>query len=245
MLNAIPHQDVGRLGAVPTANGGIARAACARARHAGIDVRPLLDAAGLSVRQLDDPKIRIAVANQIRFLNLVARALQDDCLGMRLAQAFDLRELGMLYYVPASSATLGDALQKLARYSTLQNEGVRVRYRVGKTVSIVFEHVGVARVGDDHQIEFFVVTLLRLCRQLGGRQLSPDRIRLMHRRTGVPSQFARLFGCSIEFGEDVDEIEFPGSIGSLPLVSADPYLDTLLTGCCEQALANRRVISSA
>ena len=61
---------------------------------------------------------RIGVGNQIKFLNLAADELQDEFLGIRLAQGLDLRELGLLYYVQASSDTLGDALRRAARYSS-------------------------------------------------------------------------------------------------------------------------------
>jgi hypothetical protein len=46
--------------------------------------------------------------SQIKFVELVASALQDNLLGFHLAQNFDLREMGFLYYVPASSETLGE-----------------------------------------------------------------------------------------------------------------------------------------
>jgi hypothetical protein len=35
-------------------------------------------------------------------------ALRDDCLGFTLARDFDPREIGLLYYVMASSQTLGE-----------------------------------------------------------------------------------------------------------------------------------------
>jgi hypothetical protein len=55
-------------------------------------------------------------------LNEAATALKDDCLGFTLARDFDLREIGLLYYVMASSGKLGDALRRLARYSKVTNE---------------------------------------------------------------------------------------------------------------------------
>jgi hypothetical protein len=43
-----------------------------------------------------------------------------------LARDFDPRELGLLYYVMASSQTLGDALKRVARYSQITNEALVV-----------------------------------------------------------------------------------------------------------------------
>ena len=171
--------------------------------------------------------------------------MPDEFLGFRLAQRFDLRELGLLYYVPASSETLGDALQRVARYSTTHNEGVRIVYRHGKETSVSFEYVGVARAADRHQIEFVVTTLVRLCRQLTGRHLLPCSVKLMHRRIELPSEFRALFGCDVIFGSTLDEITYPGPASRLSVASADPYLNSLLIKYCDEALSNRQVRSTA
>ena len=116
-------------GSLPTAGGGIARAAYSAAIKARLDIDPLLKSSGLTAVQLKNPDTRIAVKTQIKFLNQIAGALRDDFLGIHLAQRVDLRELGLLYYVLASSETLGDALARAARYSTIQNEGVQLTLR--------------------------------------------------------------------------------------------------------------------
>ena len=120
---------------VPTASGGIARAAYVWAVKEHVPVEPLLRRANLSLQQAQNPDARIPVRDQIQFLNLVADELDEDFLGIRLAETIDLRQLGLLYYVAASSDTLGDALQRVARYSTILNEGVRIKYRPGKHFS--------------------------------------------------------------------------------------------------------------
>jgi hypothetical protein len=82
---------------IPTAGGGITRAAYALASRAQMSVGPLLRRANLSVEQAKNPDLRIAVKDQIKFLNLVAEELHDEFLGIRLAQSVELRELGLLY----------------------------------------------------------------------------------------------------------------------------------------------------
>jgi hypothetical protein len=103
-----------RLTRFPMASGGLMRLAYAFAIREGLEVGPLLKKAGLTPQQVDDSAVRLSVRSQIAFLNLVAGSVGDDLLGFHLAQDFDLREIGMLYYVMASSDTLGDALQEAA-----------------------------------------------------------------------------------------------------------------------------------
>ena len=229
-----------RLGSIPTARGGIARAAYARAADAGLDVKPLLKKAGLTHRQIKDCDYRITVRTQIDFLNRAAEALREEFFGFSLAERLELRELGLVYYVMASSATLGEALRSVARYSVIYNEGVEIRLHESDDVSLTFEYRGVARRDDRHQIEFFVATLVRLCRQLTGRRLSPSRIALLHRRTELPARIKAFFGCPVRFGSDIDGVVYPQFAKSMPVVNADPYLNALITKYCEEALAARR-----
>jgi AraC-like DNA-binding protein len=235
-----------RLGSIPTASGAITRAAYAKAVEAGLDVEPLLKASDLSIRQVENSNFRIAVKNQIKFLNLAADALSDEFLGVHLAEGVDLRSLGLLYYVLASSASLGDALRRASRYSSVNNEGVQITFWENpKQISIIFRYIGVARLSDRHQIEFFVVTLLRICRQLTDRHLSPMTIKLIHRRTHLPARLRSILGCKVLFGSDIDEVAYRQPFKNASIGDADPYLNSVLVKYCEEAISNHRAGSGA
>jgi AraC-like DNA-binding protein len=228
-----------RLKQFPMASGGLVRLAYAYASKEGLEVEPLLKKAGLASRDVENSALPLGVKNQIAFLNLLAAAAGDELLGFHLAQTFDLREIGMLYYVMASSDTLGDALQRAARYSRIVNEGMHIKYRENKWLSIAFEYVDVARHQDRHQIEFFMVSLARLVRQLSGCNVSPYRISVTHHRDGFHGPFRKFFGCEVVFGSNTDEIAFASIIGPMPLASADSFLHALLIAQCEQTYAHR------
>jgi AraC-like DNA-binding protein len=227
------------LTAVPTASGGIARKAYAQCVKAGINAGSLLRETGLTQNQINNGEIRIPVQSQVRFLDLAAQALNDRFLGFHLAQAFDLRELGLLFYVMASSDSLGDALQRVDRYSTITNEGVRLIHRVAHNVKIRFEYVGVPRHSDRHQIEFFLTTIIRMVRGLTSLRLSAQRITLTHLRDDHCEELERYLGCSVEFGSQSDEITFNKTIWTIPLPGADPYLNALLRKYCDEARSLR------
>ena len=231
--------DLKQLSALPTATGQLARLAYARARKAKIELAPLLKEAGLTGQQIEDQDFRITVRAQIKFLDVVANVLQDQLLGLHLAQSVDLRELGLLYYVAASSETLDEALQRAARYSSIANEGLSLKYRADPDISIELSYVGVARYLDRQQIECFMTVLLRVCRQLTGLRLVPKRLRLVHRRNNERSEFAAYFGDNVEFSASADELAFARNAKDLAVVSADRYLNRLLVASCEEALSRR------
>ena len=235
----VPEIDLKQLSALPTATGQIARHAYARARKAKVELAPLLRQAGLTPAQIEDRDSRIAVRAQIRFLTEIANALQDPLLGFHIAQSLDLRELGFLYYVAASSATLDEALQRAARYSSTANEGLSLRYRVGTDVSIELRYVGVGRHSDRQQIECFVTMLLRLCRQLTGARLTPSGLRLVHGSNGEHAEFSAYFGGNVQFSAAMDELAFARETRDMTVISADRYLNALLVASCEEALSRR------
>src|SRR5438067_9603266 len=90
-----------RLCSIPRATGGIARLACARLRELGKDVAAVLAGVGARPEQVNDDAVRLEVPKQIRILELAAEELQDGLLGFRLARNFELREIGLVYYVIA------------------------------------------------------------------------------------------------------------------------------------------------
>jgi AraC-like DNA-binding protein len=170
----------------------------------------------------------------------MAIALQDDSLGFTLARDFDPRALGLLYYVMASSQTLGDALKRVARYSQTTNEALVVRYREGNRLIINLSYSGVPRHSDRHQIEFCMFAVLRICRVLTGQNLVPQHFSISHHRSGANSEMARFVGTKVEFGADMDEFSLNANARELPLIHADAYLNNLLLKYYEAALSDRR-----
>ena len=229
-----------RLDALPSASGGISRLVSTALRTGGIAPKPLLEQAGLTLAQIDDPKARVPVQGQIRLLELASRALDDDLLGFHLARSCELRELGLVYYVLASSEVLADALQKAARYGRIVNEGVRLRIRETREIGIGIEYVNVERCDDRQHIDFWLTIILRLVRELSNRRLAPSHVRVIDRGRKVPAEFRSFLGCAIDFAAGVDEVAFPRAIGHMPVVGADTYLNDLLTRYCEEALTQRQ-----
>ena len=198
--------------------------ACIRALQEGVEVAPLLQKAGLTREQIDDHSARLDVKRQIKFLDVVAAELNDELLGFHLAQKYDLRMIGLLYYTQASSESIGEALRRGARYSSIVNEGIALRLEGGRNMAIHFDYLGVARHTDQHQIEFAMVTILRICRQLSNRHLSAASVSLTHRRNRDTEEFKSFFGCGVTFGATDDQLSFSSSIKDLSVVRADPIL---------------------
>ena len=228
------------LASIPTAQGGLSRLAIARLKSAGVPVAPLLRRVGLTPEVIADPEARLSVRSQITLLDEAAIALKDDCIGFTMARDFDLREIGLLYYVMASSQTLGDALKRLARYSRITNEALVFGYREGNRLIISLSYSGVPRHSDRHQIEFCMFAVLRICRVLAGQNFVPQHFSIAHNRSGGTSEMARFVGTKVEFGADTDEFALNVDAREMPVIHSDTYLNDLLLKYCEAALTDRR-----
>jgi len=228
----------GTLGRIPNATGGIARLACARLRQEGKDVAGILSRAGMLPEEADDPTVRLGARTQIKVLEFAAEELHDEFLGFHLARGFDLREVGLVYYVMASSERLADALRNCERYSQINNEGVRLHFNLDRAATIALEYVNVDRWSDRHHLEFWLVTLVRICRKVTDDKIAPLRLKVRHLRSDPPAEFKTFFGADVVFGADADEIVFSAPIASLPIVGRDTYLNRLLRRYAEDALAS-------
>jgi AraC-like DNA-binding protein len=224
--------------AIPTAAGLAARLASAELERHNIDPARLLARSGLSAAAIVR-RDRINVVSQIAFLELVSREVGDDFLGFSLAEKVDLRELGMLYYVTASSHRLGDALRRLERYVRVGNEALVARIHTGTVCRVGLSYAGVPRHLDRHQMECFILLALRLCRQLVGRKLMPLAASFVHHRSGDLQRARKLLDCDVEFDAYADELTFDAAMMDLPIIGNDPFLHELMVKTCEEAIAVR------
>jgi AraC-like DNA-binding protein len=228
------------LASIPTAQGGLSRLAIERLKSAGVPVAPLLKRAGLTPELIADPEQRLSVPSQIALLDEAANALKDDCIGFTMARDHDPREIGLLYYVMASSQTLGDALKRIARYSRITNEALVFGYREANNLTINLSYLGVPRHSERHQIEFCMFAAIRICRVLTGQNLVPQHFLIAHHRSGDTSEMTRFIGTKVEFGADRDEFSLNVDACELPLIHSDSYLNDLLLKYCEAAITDRR-----
>jgi AraC-like DNA-binding protein len=224
--------------------GTLARLAYQAAERDGIDANALLNSAGLSLDAIRDRSTRIAVSKQVRFVDLVAAAVDNPLFGFHLTKDLDLRELGWLYYVAASADTLGMALRRLERYCQIQNEAVRLAVDVGTTVSIQIRYAQVSRHSEFHQIGAFIAMILALVRHITANWWFPTDVCIAHRIGDKKRVLGLLLNAAIHDGTGVDEIRLPAESWKAGIVRADPFLQNICVKACEAAVALSRDTTS-
>ena len=225
-----------RIAALRRCGGLLSRLAYERGTKQGIDVGALLAQAHITPDQIKNEETRVDVRYQIKFVELVANAAGDPLLGLHVGYSYDLREIGLLYYVIASADTLFECLLRAARYAAVANDGISIEVKRAGKLRVRLNYSGVARHTDVHQIEFWIASLIRICRKLVDRDLSPIKVCITHDRTKKTAEIEKMMGVTLEHRANADEIVFPKASADYPILTADTYLNRLCKRFCEETL---------
>ena len=238
---------------LPTTMGFAAKNAIDALRRRNVATAPVLRAAAISEPDLaasDHLHHRVSAAGQSRLLDCAAEAIEDTAFGLHLAEQADPRDAGIIFYAMSAAENLGEALALLHRYSRIANEAVRSKLTAtpeGLVVEIGF--VGLPRPLGRHGAEFLMAVILCALRELAGRNIRPIRTAFAHARNADMPEFARFFGCPVEFGRVADEggasdlLEFSNAAVTAPLLTADRKLLKALEPFCDMAAKERRTAS--
>src|SRR6476646_8501174 len=89
-------------------------------QNCGVDAEPVRRLFGQT--RLDDPRVRIPEAVTEKAWRLAATLTRDEALGIHLAESLPRGALDLIEYALRSSASLGEGLDRLARYGRLVSD---------------------------------------------------------------------------------------------------------------------------
>jgi len=209
----------------------------------GIDAEPLLSKAELSRRQLTQDPGGVSVVSQHRFLDLAAIQMADPLLGLHVAAEIDLREIGLLFYLTAASATMSEALTYLSRYAATTNEEIRLEIsRHQDEVVLTFLPVMALDVPRGQHSELIALAFNRVLRTLTNRDFVPLRMNFAHARNSGLKEVHCILRCPVEFAQATDSWVLPRSVMELPILSEDRRLLGILEAHADHLLAERQAI---
>jgi AraC-like DNA-binding protein len=206
-------------------------------RRRGIPTDDLLAEVGLRRADLADPEARVSYAALLRLIERGAALADDSGFGLRLGSSRDLHDGGLIAYVVLNSSTLMDALENLRRYFRVVGEGEEFEIeRGGPHVTLRFRETDPRQRGLRHNSDYIAALLVRACRDLTRRRISPLRAEFIHRRPNARIAYADLLGCPVRFDADWDALVWPAETMQLKVVDADDRLLRALQGACRRIL---------
>lgn len=192
----------------------------------GGDVDALLRRAGLDAAMLRDPNGRVPVRSMARLWALAVEDTGDPCLGLKAAafiQPATFHGLGMALL---ASQTLGDALQRSARFSRIVSSAADVQLvSTPRGVKQVMRWRAEVPVVEE-AIDLLMASTLKMGMLLMAPE-TPHPLELRLRRRATPAmraEFEAHFGCPILFGDEENSLLIPHAWIDRPLPMANPQL---------------------
>lgn len=204
----------------------------------GVTEQSLYQAVGLDPSVLDDPDNRIAFAQLVSLYEAAAALTRDDAFGLHLGENIDLRVFDVLGYVALNSPTIGEALERVARYHSIWQDGALLLLDVtGATARITYSYLDPSISQFRQDSELTLAAVAALGRLVTNSDWSPLAVQFAHAQPAVASEHARIFRAPVTFSAESCQLILDASTLALPIAKADPGLSAVLDRHAEELLA--------
>jgi AraC-like DNA-binding protein len=195
----------------------------------GVPWQPLLDAAGLTRDDLDDPDRSAGFAQLDALLGACVRRSRCPHFGLLLGHTVDLHSLGIAGRLARNAPTVGAALQALRSHFVLHDNGGAPAIAIHGGIATLSYGVHAPRVRNLDQVyDLSVAAMCNVMRQLCGPGWRPDLVRLPRRRPEVHQPYREILGAPLRFDSTQAALEFPERWLTRPVLDADPLLHRVL-----------------
>lgn len=208
----------------------------------GVDPAALLRAAGISGEALADPDGRLPRTAELRLWTHAAALTGDECFGIHLCERLTVDGLGPLGFAVRSSATVGDAYQRISRYLRLLVQGPVLELRLdGDVARLRHRAPPTGPAPSRHAVEFLLGNMVVLSRRNVDPMLVPRAVSFRHAAPSRINPYHPLFGRNVRFQQEHDELELDRELLARPHRQAEPSLASVLDQHLTSLLASAPV----
>lgn len=201
------------------------------AEELGLDRDALMSSAGLSHEEISDPDLRVPFRKVVGIWRAAVAAAPGRDLGLLFGRKAVARDFGLVGYTMLHSATLREALKRLARYSRIMADTLELNLeedsRGGRVTVGAFAPLDTMR----HPIDGRLAGILTLAREITGVSIEPVQVRFPYKRPRATAGHRALFKAPLIFGAETAALLLRGKDLDRPVLQADStlggYLDQL------------------
>ncbi|AQQ67370.1 AraC family transcriptional regulator [Microbulbifer agarilyticus] len=178
----------------------------------------------------------------------VQEAHPDPLLGVRLGQAMQGSQMGLVGYLLMTQKNLGAAIDQLLVYHPLLGEGGQFELRRSSYYVDVCYHPNYLRCAR-LRVETVLSTLLSQSRAMTGKEFQPQSVQFAYPTPSlaVQQQYQQVLQAPVQFNAEVSGIRLRSQDLEIPLVAADrqvmarlkPEADALLKALTSKSLQLR------
>ena len=216
-----------------------ARSAVSALRAEGVDPAPVLVAAGFAPDAFRDPNARYSAAATARLWQLAARRSGHPAFGIVVTRHIGSTSLHALGYAILASDTVGEALERAARYSGLIVEpGALVLKQSGDIAALAIRLCSRCASAAIELRDAVLSALVRMLRHASEGAFALLRAEL-HRNLNDLSPYRHFFRCPVVLGPE-DVLYFDRALLAMPLSSANAELARVNEEAIREYLSGQR-----
>ena len=222
----------------------------------GVSVVDAARDCGIALQAPAVPDARVPGGQVERLWRVAIERTGDSLVGLHMAEAYSPGALDILGYVVLSCRTVGDVLDRFARYARLLNDGMRVEVVREKRVAYcrctyVESMNNYLLRSPDQAIDTTWAGVARELRRLTAKPLVASEVWFRHKAPAAAHarEYARVFDAPVKFGASEDRFVVPIAHLDEPVRSANPALlrafeqhaDAMLSGMEKQGSRSHQV----
>jgi AraC-like DNA-binding protein len=197
--------------------------------RSGLPRGELVATCAIDERELADPDGRVRVSAYYALLEAVVERSGDPFFALRYLDQVAPDSIGAVGFLAVSSATLGQALERIVRFQRVLSGGDRFEMRRGRS-SARFQVSSFGPTRPAHAItaEMYAYDTSALAARLSGAPVRLERLELRHAPRAPAGEYHRRFGVVPRFGAPANRWSIPQRTLAHPMPRADAGLARVL-----------------
>jgi AraC-like DNA-binding protein len=222
----------------PTSSVRVLFALLAVLERAGVDRRRFLADVGIDETVLADDEGRVSFERLEHAWESAPEWTNDSDFGLHFAEQTSMGAFDVVDYAAQSSACIGDAFDRLARYQRLLHDAVRLAIEVrGDSVHIEHRVDSMAQGIPRHAAEAAIASWVLRARALTKVEIAPIEVSFRHAAPRDCSEHHRILRCPIRFESETNALVLSRQDFARPITTSDSRLGALLDRHAELILA--------
>lgn len=191
----------------------------------GHDAQPLLQQAGLDPLLLQQPNARYPSAATAQLWRHAVALTGDPAIGLAVARHVSPTTFHALGFSVIASATLHEAFERVLRYFRIVTDAGELQFeKKADEYQLTLQPAAAPPAPAPEAVDALMLVLVRLCRALQSRTLSPLRVTLCRPAPADVKSFEAAFRAPLQFGAAQNTLCFARAAFEQPLPGANPEL---------------------
>ena len=190
-----------------------------------LDADAVFREVGLDPAALRNPNARYPVASMTRLWRLAENRTGDPCFGLRAASFWHPTTWNALGYSWLASATLEEAMQRLARYSRVISDAARISFEEQH------RHLRLTIMPSTPELDppgvvmdTVLATVVHMCRVSYGQGFNPVGVEFTHGGQGCQQERKAFFRAPVSYARGENSLLFSKAQVREPLATANAVL---------------------